>query len=56
MVAAVVQRWGRLDVLINGAAGNFLVATEDLSVNGYRTGALRHTSLVMSCCDSHPLQ
>ncbi|CAI5946220.1 unnamed protein product [Closterium sp. NIES-65] len=36
-VAATVERYGRLDVLINGAAGNFLAAAEDLSVNGFRT-------------------
>ncbi|GJP53192.1 hypothetical protein CLOM_g12381 [Closterium sp. NIES-68] len=36
-VAAVMARYGRLDVLVNGAAGNFLAAAEDLSVNGFRT-------------------
>ncbi len=26
------------DILVNGAAGNFLCAPEDLSVNGFKTG------------------
>ncbi|KAI5062997.1 hypothetical protein GOP47_0021544 [Adiantum capillus-veneris] len=37
VVEATVQRFGRLDVLVNNAAGNFLVAAEDLSPNGFRT-------------------
>lgn len=40
------QRWadetvaqlGRLDILVNCAAGNFLAAAEMLSPNGFRTG------------------
>jgi NAD(P)-dependent dehydrogenase (short-subunit alcohol dehydrogenase family) len=35
LVAAVVERFGRLDVLVNNAAGNFLATTEDLSPNGF---------------------
>lgn len=35
-VAAVVERFGRLDILINNAAGNFAVPAENLSVNGWR--------------------
>ena len=31
MVAAVEQHYGRIDVLINNAAGNFASPTEDLS-------------------------
>ena len=34
-VAAVVDRFGGLDVLVNNAAGNFLAATEDLSPNAF---------------------
>ncbi|HEX8831164.1 MAG TPA: SDR family NAD(P)-dependent oxidoreductase, partial [Longimicrobium sp.] len=35
MVAAVVEKWGGVDVLVNNAAGNFLAATEDLSPNAF---------------------
>jgi NAD(P)-dependent dehydrogenase (short-subunit alcohol dehydrogenase family) len=39
-VEALVERvraeWGRLDVLVNNAAGNFVVPTEKLSPNGWR--------------------
>lgn len=35
LVEAVVARFGRLDVLVNNAAGNFLAATEELSPNGF---------------------
>ncbi len=34
-VAAVAERWGGIDVLVNNAAGNFLAPTEDLSPNGF---------------------
>jgi len=36
MVAATVAAHGRLDVLVNDAAGNFVVKAEDLSPNGWR--------------------
>jgi NAD(P)-dependent dehydrogenase (short-subunit alcohol dehydrogenase family) len=36
LVAATVERFGRLDVLVNNAAGNFVVKAEDLSPNGWR--------------------
>lgn len=36
-VAAVVQRFGALDVLVNNAAGNFLCLQEDLSLNGFKS-------------------
>jgi NAD(P)-dependent dehydrogenase (short-subunit alcohol dehydrogenase family) len=39
-VEALIERvrgeWGRLDVLVNNAAGNFVVPTEKLSPNGWR--------------------
>jgi NAD(P)-dependent dehydrogenase (short-subunit alcohol dehydrogenase family) len=35
MVAAVWDRWGGIDVVVNNAAGNFLAATEDLSPGGF---------------------
>jgi len=35
--AAVVERFGRLDFLINNAAGNFMVPAEQLTPNGYAT-------------------
>ncbi len=34
-VAETVDRLGRLDILVNGAAGNFLCRAEDLSPNGF---------------------
>ena len=36
-VAETVAAYGRLDTLVNGAAGNFLCPTEKLSPNGFRT-------------------
>jgi 2,4-dienoyl-CoA reductase [(3E)-enoyl-CoA-producing], peroxisomal len=36
-VARTVERFGRLDILLNGAAGNFLCPTEKLSSNGFKT-------------------
>jgi len=34
---AAVQKYGRLDILVNSAAGNFLATAEDLSPNGFKT-------------------
>ena len=36
-VAATVAHFGALDILVNGAAGNFLCAAEELSPNGFGT-------------------
>ncbi|XP_047335529.1 peroxisomal 2,4-dienoyl-CoA reductase [(3E)-enoyl-CoA-producing]-like [Impatiens glandulifera] len=36
-VESTFQHFGRLDILVNGAAGNFLVSSEDLSPNGFKT-------------------
>jgi NAD(P)-dependent dehydrogenase (short-subunit alcohol dehydrogenase family) len=36
LVATAVERFGRVDVLVNNAAGNFVVRGEDLSPNGWR--------------------
>jgi peroxisomal 2,4-dienoyl-CoA reductase len=36
-VRAAVERFGRLDTVINGAAGNFLAPAAGLSPNGFRT-------------------
>jgi peroxisomal 2,4-dienoyl-CoA reductase len=36
-VKAVVDKYGRLDVLVNGAAGNFLAPAATLSYNAFRT-------------------
>ena len=36
LVAATVGEFGRVDVLVNNAAGNFVVKAEDLSPNGWR--------------------
>ena len=36
-VARVVDAFGRIDILVNGAAGNFICAAESLSPNGFGT-------------------
>jgi len=36
LVTAAVEKFGRVDVLVNNAAGNFVVKAEDLSPNGWR--------------------
>ncbi|XP_022727122.1 peroxisomal 2,4-dienoyl-CoA reductase-like [Durio zibethinus] len=36
-VESTFKHFGRLDILVNAAAGNFLVPAEDLSPNGFRT-------------------
>lgn len=36
-MTAIWERWGRLDVVVNSAAGNFLCALEDLSPNAFKT-------------------
>ena len=47
VVELTVQEFGRLDILVNNAAGNFLVAAEDLSPNGFRTGRYVYTCLLI---------
>ena len=37
MAGEAVTRFGRLDILVNCAAGNFLSPAEQLSSNGFRT-------------------
>ncbi|MEO6393371.1 MAG: SDR family oxidoreductase [Pyrinomonadaceae bacterium] len=36
-VAVTVEKLGKLDIVVNGAAGNFLCAAEELSPNGFGT-------------------
>ena len=36
-VAATVEHFGRIDLVVNGAAGNFLCKAEELSPNGFGT-------------------
>lgn len=36
-IAATVDKFGKVDVVVNGAAGNFLCAAEELSPNGFGT-------------------
>lgn len=36
-VAKAIEKFGRIDYLINGAAGNFLAPFENLSYNAFRT-------------------
>jgi len=37
VVASILERWGSLDTVVNGAAGNFLAPVAGLSSNGFRT-------------------
>ncbi|VVA97417.1 unnamed protein product [Arabis nemorensis] len=37
VVESTFKHFGRIDILVNSAAGNFLAAAEDLSPNGFRT-------------------
>jgi len=36
-VKATVDKFGKLDILVNGAAGNFICSAAQLSYNGYKT-------------------
>jgi peroxisomal 2,4-dienoyl-CoA reductase len=36
-IAATVDRFGKIDIVVNGAAGNFLCKAEELSANGFGT-------------------
>ena len=36
-VAATVEHFGKIDIVVNGAAGNFLCKAEELSANGFGT-------------------
>lgn len=36
-IAATIERFGQLDMVVNGAAGNFLCRAEELSPNGFGT-------------------
>jgi peroxisomal 2,4-dienoyl-CoA reductase len=36
-IRATIEKFGQLDIVINGAAGNFLCAAEELSPNGFGT-------------------
>jgi peroxisomal 2,4-dienoyl-CoA reductase len=36
-LAATIERFGKIDIVVNGAAGNFLCAAEELSPNGFGT-------------------
>ena len=36
-IAATLDRFGKIDIVVNGAAGNFLCKAEELSANGFGT-------------------
>src|SRR5436309_868784 len=36
-IASTIERFGKIDIVVNGAAGNFLCKPEDLSPNGFGT-------------------
>jgi 2,4-dienoyl-CoA reductase [(3E)-enoyl-CoA-producing], peroxisomal len=50
VLAATVQHFGKLDILLNGAAGNFLASPEDLTPKGFRTGTSTKYSYAIHCC------
>ncbi|GAU16900.1 hypothetical protein TSUD_368500 [Trifolium subterraneum] len=37
VIESTFKHFGKIDILVNAAAGNFLAAAEDLSPNGFRT-------------------
>ena len=47
IIEEVVNHFGRLDILVNGAAGNFLCPAEDLSPNAFKTGINEYSSLII---------
>jgi len=49
VVESTFKHFGRLDILVNAAAGNFLVPSEDLSSNGFRTGWFLFLSTSIIC-------
>lgn len=40
-VESALSRFGRLDILVNGAAGNFLSPAEALTPNAFKTGTCK---------------
>src|SRR2546425_5920353 len=36
-IAATIERFGKIDIAVNGAAGNFLCTAQELSPNGFGT-------------------
>src|SRR5687767_5754971 len=36
-IAATIDHFGKIEIVVNGAAGNFLVPAEELSPNGFGT-------------------
>jgi NAD(P)-dependent dehydrogenase (short-subunit alcohol dehydrogenase family) len=51
-VSGIVQRFGRLDILINNAAGNFHCPTEELSENAWRTVIDIDLHGTFNCCQA----
>jgi peroxisomal 2,4-dienoyl-CoA reductase len=37
VIASTIEKWGRLDIVVNNAAGMFLVPIERMSYNGFKT-------------------
>ena len=40
----IVERAGRIDVLVNNAAGNFVAPSEELSPNGFKRASISFCS------------
>ena len=58
-VEAIVRHYGRLDILVNNAAGNFMAAAEDLTPNGFATVRLvpdKRTGCARPPCSSMQLR
>lgn len=49
-VAVTVAKFGGLDILVNGAAGNFLCAADELSPNGFGTVVDIDLKGTFNCC------
>ena len=52
VVKETVERFGSVDVLVNGAAGNFLATAAKLSSNGFRTVMEIDTLGTFNMCQS----
>jgi peroxisomal 2,4-dienoyl-CoA reductase len=46
VLAATSEHFAKLDILVNGAAGNFLASPEDLTPKGFLTGTFSERALV----------
>ena len=50
LVDEVIGAWGRIDVLVNNAAGMFFAKAEDITPNGWRTVIDTNLTTAFLCC------